>query len=112
MDRGCLHGLSGFRKENPGRASETESHPGKAGGRGRGLHRLYRTDRKRRTQSDFGQADQGVNRLGVTVDFLLADYVVATDDNSINILIQLMHDRTAEEKTLAINLLKVLFANK
>ena len=53
-----------------------------------------------------------VNRLGVTVDFLLADYVVTTDDNSINILIQLMHDRTAEEKTLAINLLKVLFANK
>ena len=52
------------------------------------------------------------NRLGVTVDFRLADYVVATDDNSINLLIQLMHDRTAEEKTLAINLLKVLFENK
>ena len=53
-----------------------------------------------------------VNRLGVTIDFLLADYVIATDDTSINLLIQLMHDRTAEEKTLAINLLKVLFANK
>ena len=53
-----------------------------------------------------------VNRLGVTIDFLLADYVVATDDHSINLLIQLMHDRTAEEKTLAINLLKVLFADK
>ena len=48
-----------------------------------------------------------VNRLGVTIDFLLA-----TDDHSINLLIQLMHDRTAEEKTLAINLLKVLFADK
>ncbi len=53
-----------------------------------------------------------VNRLGVTIDFLLADYVVATDDHSINLLFQLMHDRTAEEKTLAINLLKVLFADK
>ena len=53
-----------------------------------------------------------VNRLGVTIDFLLADYVVATDDHSINLLIQLMHDRTAEEKTLAINLRKVLFADK
>ena len=53
-----------------------------------------------------------VNRLGVTIDFLLADYVIATDDTSINLLIQLMHDRTPEEKTLAINLLKVLFADK
>ena len=31
---------------------------------------------------------------------------------SMNLLVQLMHDRTQEEKTLAINLLKVLFANK
>ena len=53
-----------------------------------------------------------VNRLGVTIDFLLSDYVIASDDTSINLLIQLMHDRTAEEKTLAINLLKVLFADK
>ena len=66
----------------------------------------------------IGQIERGerslkvVNRLGVTIDFLLADYVVATDDHSINLLIQLMHDRTAEEKTLAINLLKVLFADK
>ena len=51
-----------------------------------------------------------VNRLGVTIDFLLADYVIATDDTSMNLLIQLMHDRTPEEKTLAINILKVLFA--
>lgn len=53
-----------------------------------------------------------VNRLGVTIDYLLSDYVVATDDTCINILIQLMHDRTSEEKTLAVNLLKVLFADK
>lgn len=53
-----------------------------------------------------------VNRLGVTVDYLLSDYVVATDDTSMNLLIQLMHDRTQEEKTLAINLLKVLFSEK
>ena len=53
-----------------------------------------------------------VNRLGVTIDFLLSDYVIATDDTSMNLLVQLMHDRTQEEKTLAINLLKVLFANK
>lgn len=53
-----------------------------------------------------------VNRLGVTIDFLLADYVISTDDTSMNLLIQLMHDRTPEEKTLAINLLKVLFADK
>ena len=53
-----------------------------------------------------------VNRLGVTIDFLLSDYVIATDDTCMNLLVQLMHDRTAEEKTLAINLLKVLFAEK
>ena len=49
-------------------------------------------------------------RLGVTVDFLLSDYITPSEDSSINRLYQLMHGRTAEELDLAINIIKLLFS--
>jgi len=50
------------------------------------------------------------NCLGVTVDFLLADYIVTDEDNSLNLLTQLFRDKTVEEKELAVNMLKLLFS--
>lgn len=51
------------------------------------------------------------NRLGVTVDFLLADYIVSVgDDMSLNRLNQLLQGKTAAEKELAVNMVKLLFA--
>ena len=43
------------------------------------------------------------NYLGVTVDFLLTDYIVTDEDNSLNILTQLFRGKTVEEKELAVN---------
>ena len=37
------------------------------------------------------------NYLGVTVDFLLTDYIVTDEDNSLNILTQLFRGKTVEE---------------
>ena len=48
--------------------------------------------------------------LGVTVDFLLTDYIVTDEDNSLNILTQLFRGKTVEEKELAVNMLKLLFS--
>ena len=42
------------------------------------------------------------NYLGVTVDFLLTDYIVTDEDNSLNILTQLFRGKTVEEKELAV----------
>lgn len=50
------------------------------------------------------------NYLGVTVDFLLTDYIVTDEDNSLNILTQLFRGKTVEEKELAVNMLKLLFS--
>ena len=47
------------------------------------------------------------NYLGVTVDFLLTDYIVTDEDNNLNILIR---GKTVEEKELAVNMLKLLFS--
>lgn len=47
------------------------------------------------------------NYLGVTVDFLLTDYIVTDEDNSLNILTQLFRGKTVEEKELAVNMLKL-----
>jgi transcriptional regulator with XRE-family HTH domain len=49
-------------------------------------------------------------RLGVTVDFLLADYIPVENDISLDRLHQLLYDRTTTEKEMAINLLKLLFS--
>ena len=52
-----------------------------------------------------------VNRLGVTVDFLFADYIVAIeDDTSLDRLNQLLHGKTSAEKELAVNMVKLLFS--
>ena len=50
------------------------------------------------------------NRLGVTVDFLLADYISSADDVILDRIKQLLHDRTAAEKEMAINVLKLIFS--
>ena len=47
------------------------------------------------------------NYLGVTVDFLLTDYIVTDEDNNLNILTQLFRGKTVEEKELAVNMLKL-----
>lgn len=53
------------------------------------------------------------NRLGVTVDFLLNDYVtVANEDIYQKIMLQLFDGRSTKEKELAVNIVKLLFAEK
>lgn len=53
------------------------------------------------------------NRLGVTVDFLLSDYVtVANEDLYQKIMLQLFDGRSKKEKELAVNIVKLLFAEK
>lgn len=51
------------------------------------------------------------NRLGVTVDFLLTDYIVSVnEDISLDRLKQLLQGKTAAEKELAVNMVKLLFS--
>lgn len=50
------------------------------------------------------------NRLGVTIDFLLSDYISSNDDNSTDTLRQLLQNKTTAEKEMAINVLKLLFS--
>lgn len=50
------------------------------------------------------------NRLGVSVDFLLSDYIHPSNDNSLSLIRQLLDGRTDQEKTLAVNMLKLLFS--
>jgi transcriptional regulator with XRE-family HTH domain len=50
------------------------------------------------------------NRLGVTVDFLLADYITPDSDVSLNQLAQLLHDKTDAEKEMAVNVVKLMFS--
>lgn len=50
-----------------------------------------------------------VNRLGVTVDYLLTDSFTSKDDNLNNILLQLIDGKNDNEKMLAINMIKLLF---
>ena len=53
------------------------------------------------------------NRLGVTVDFLLNDYVtVANEDIYQKIMLQLFDGRSTKEKELAVNIVRLLFAEK
>ncbi len=53
------------------------------------------------------------NRLGVTVDFLLKDYVTAANDDLYQkIMLQLFDGRSEKEKELAVNVVKLLFAEK
>lgn len=41
------------------------------------------------------------NKLGVSVDFLLAEYLIPNDDNSLDLMRQLFSGKTVEEKELA-----------
>ena len=53
------------------------------------------------------------NRLGVTVDFLLNDYVTAANEDIYQkIMLQLFDGRSKKEKELAVNIVRLLFAEK
>lgn len=49
------------------------------------------------------------NRLGVTVDYLLSDSIMAQKDATLIQLSQLLNGRTLEEKELAVDMLRTLF---
>ena len=48
--------------------------------------------------------------LGVTVDYLLHDYIIPDEDILIDELHQLFHHRSAEDKEFAINIVKMVFS--
>lgn len=48
-------------------------------------------------------------RLGVSVDFLLSDYIHPDDDTSLALIHQLLDGRSAQDKARAVNMLKLLF---
>ena len=50
-----------------------------------------------------------VNRLGVSIDYLLADSVTPDKNNDLRLWLQLMDGRTDKEKHMAINMVKALF---
>ena len=50
-----------------------------------------------------------VNRLGVTVDYLLADSVPNNDANIINQFKQIIDHQTLERKQMAIDILRTIF---
>lgn len=50
------------------------------------------------------------NRLGVTIDFLLTEYITPNDDNNLNLIRQLFSGRNTQEKELAVNMVKLLFS--
>ena len=51
-----------------------------------------------------------VNRLGVTVDYLLADSVADSDANIMEQFKQIMANHPMERKQMAINVLRTIFA--
>lgn len=69
----------------------------------------------------FGQIERGersltlenliniARRLGVTVDYLLSDSIVPKEDDEYKLWIQLMTDRSQEQRMLAINMVKLMF---
>ncbi len=50
-------------------------------------------------------------RLGVSVDFLLSDYIHPNNDTSIALIRQLLDGRSDREKTLAVNMIKLLISS-
>lgn len=52
-----------------------------------------------------------VNRLGVTIDYLLSDSVKSSDDGLLNEWLQLMDGRSAYEKRMALDVIKVMFGH-
>ena len=51
-----------------------------------------------------------VNRLGVTVDYMLTDSVSDSDDNIMNQFKQIMDQQPLERKQMEINVLRTIFA--
>ena len=51
------------------------------------------------------------NRLGVSVDYLLKDSVVSTDDSMLEQFRQLTDSKSAEHKQMAIDVLRTIFAH-
>ena len=52
-----------------------------------------------------------VNRLGVTVDYLLVDYVTDSDQIILDQFKQIIDQQPVERKQLAINVLRTIFAH-
>lgn len=51
-----------------------------------------------------------VNRLGVTIDYLLADVVPETDTNILDQFKQIVDGQPLERKQMALNVLRTIFA--
>ena len=52
-----------------------------------------------------------VNRLGVTVDYLLSDSVTDTDSNIMEQFKQIIDRQPLERKQMAVNVLRTIFSN-
>ena len=52
-----------------------------------------------------------VSKLGVTIDFLLSDYVTAGDDIIVDQFKQIIENQPLERKQMAIDILKTVFAH-
>jgi len=52
-----------------------------------------------------------VNRLHVSVDYLLQDYIEETDENIVNQFKQLIDNQSAADKNMAIDILKTMFSH-
>ena len=50
------------------------------------------------------------NRLGITIDYLLAESITPRNNALNSLWLQLMNERPEAEKTLAINMLKLIFS--
>jgi transcriptional regulator with XRE-family HTH domain len=52
-----------------------------------------------------------VNRLHVSVDYLLQDYIEDTDENIVNQFKQIIDSQTLADKQMAIDILKTMFTH-
>lgn len=50
-----------------------------------------------------------VNRLGVTIDYLVSDSVKVKDDKVVKQLVQIMDGKTIKQKQMAIDVISVMF---
>ncbi|RUT29541.1 XRE family transcriptional regulator [Paenibacillus zeisoli] len=51
------------------------------------------------------------NELGVTVDYLLHDSIEITDDQFVDQIRQIMMNRSAKEKQMALDMIKLMFTH-
>ncbi|MCL2378482.1 MAG: helix-turn-helix domain-containing protein [Defluviitaleaceae bacterium] len=51
-----------------------------------------------------------VNRLGVTIDYILSDSVAIGESISDNLMLQLFSNRSEDEKMVAVNMIKTMFS--